>query len=112
MTLLIVAWRNIWRNGRRTAITIAAIGLNTAILITSFALIEGMLRDLGDNVTNVYLGHAQVHAETYRDDRSIYKSLASPELILEAAQKAGFDAKARSPILSWLVFFGLLCFRG
>ena len=96
MTLFIVAWRNIWRNGRRTAITVAAIALNTAILITSFALMEGILRDLGDNVTDVSMGHAQVHAEGYLEDRSIYKSLAAPDSILAAAKRAGFDAAARS----------------
>lgn len=96
MTLLIVSWRNIWRNSRRTAITIAAIGLNTAILIVTFALIEGMLRDLADNVTDVSLGHAQVHAEGYLDDRSMYKSINSPDSILNAVKKAGFDATARS----------------
>ena len=96
MALFTIAWRNIWRNGRRTAITVAAIALNTAILITTFALIEGMLRDLADNVTDVSVGHAQVHAKGYLDDRSIYKSLESPEQILTAAEKAGFDATARA----------------
>ena len=96
MALIIVAWRNIWRNGRRTVITVAAVALNTAILITTFALIEGMLRDLSDNVTDVSLGHAQVHAKGYLDDRSIYKSLGAPEVVLKAAENAGFDAVSRS----------------
>jgi ABC-type lipoprotein release transport system permease subunit len=52
--------------------------------------------DLADNVTDGSLGHAQVHAEGYLDDRSIYKSLASPAKILAAAKKAGFDACGRS----------------
>ncbi len=96
MNLLTIAWRNIWRNGRRTAITVAAIALNTAILIMVFALIEGMLRDLSDNVTDVSVGHAQVHAVGYREDQSIYKTIENPEKILAAARKAGFDAVPRS----------------
>ena len=46
MTTLRIAWRNLWRNGRRTAITFAAMSLNTAILIVSFALMYGILDDL------------------------------------------------------------------
>ncbi len=96
MTWLIIAWRNIWRNGRRTAITVAAISLNTAILIATFALIQGMMRDLSDNVTDVSAGHAQVHADGYLEDRSIYKSIELPEKIVDAAKRAGFLAVERS----------------
>lgn len=96
MTILKYAWRNLWRNKQRTAITLAAITLNTAILIISYSLMEGMLRHTIHNVTNMIVGEVQVHAESYKKDRSIYKSLPNPEAILDAALKHGVPAAKRS----------------
>ena len=96
MTALRVAWRNLWRNARRTSITAAAIALNTAILITSFGLMEGIVLDTVHNVTYLVIGDAQVHAPEYREDRSFYKTIKEPEKILEAAKAAGIHAAPRS----------------
>jgi len=90
------AWRNLWRNKQRTVITLAAITLNTSILIISYSLMEGMLRHTIHNVTNMIVGEVQVHAESYKNDRSIYKSLSEPETILKAARGHGIQAVKRS----------------
>jgi len=91
-----VGWRNIWRNGKRTWITVVAIALNTAILIASYALMQGMMVDMIDNATRMVVGDAQVHAPGYRLDQSMYKSIARPQKILEVARQRGIDAAARS----------------
>ncbi|MFQ5646795.1 MAG: ABC transporter permease [bacterium] len=79
------AWRNLWRNRKRTAITLAAVAFNTAILIATFSLIEGMLKQSVGNVTNLVTGEAQVHAPGYLEDFSLYKTLSRPQAILETA---------------------------
>jgi len=91
-----IAWRNLWRNGRRTAITFAAVSLNTAILIVSFALMIGIVDDLIHNVTDLSLGQVQVHHPKYRSERSIYDTVKNPEKILAAAQEMGISAATRS----------------
>jgi ABC-type lipoprotein release transport system permease subunit len=91
-----IGWRNIWRNGKRTWITVVAIALNTAILITSYALMQGMMVDMVDNATRMVVGDAQVHAPGYRLDQSMYKSIAEPQKVLDAAKQKGIDAAARS----------------
>lgn len=96
MLTLRIAWRNIWRNGKRTSITVAAVGLNTAVLITTFALIEGMTGQMINSATQLIVGDGQVHAQGYLEDRSIYKAIANPERVMEAAQKAGLSAAPRS----------------
>jgi len=90
------AWRNLWRNKRRTGITLAAVTLNTAILIMAYALMDGMIKHSVQNATNVVLGEAQIHAEGYREDHSFYKSLPDPEIILKKATEHRIGAAPRS----------------
>jgi ABC-type lipoprotein release transport system permease subunit len=96
MNVLRIAWRNIWRNSRRTTITVAAVALNTAILIVSYGLMYGMLEDTVHNITHMVVGDAQIHAPEYRADHSFYKTIPDPEKIIAAAQKDGIDAAPRS----------------
>jgi ABC-type lipoprotein release transport system permease subunit len=96
MNMLRIAWRNIWRNGARTAITGAAIALNTAILVVTIGLTQGMLQTTVDNLTSMAVGEAQVHAPGYRSKRSLHDSIPQPNAVLEAAARSGVDAVARS----------------
>jgi len=94
--MLKVAWRNIWRNWQRTAITGGAIVFNTVFLIVAVALNDGMLSQTVDSITSVVLGQAQVHAPEYRAKRSFYDTIKSPDRILRAADEAGVGAVARA----------------
>ncbi|MBW1809238.1 MAG: ABC transporter permease [Deltaproteobacteria bacterium] len=96
MNILRIAWRNIWRNSRRTTITVAAVALNTAILIVSYGLMYGMLEDTVHNITHMVVGDAQIHAPEYRADHSFYRTIPDPEKIIAAAKKDGIDASPRS----------------
>lgn len=96
MAFFKLAWRNLWRNKRRTAITLAAVTLNTGILIISYALMDGMLQHTVSNATNIVVGEAQMHATGYREDRSFFKSIANPEDIISKAANLGVKAAPRS----------------
>ncbi len=90
------AWRNIQRNPRRTLITVAAISLNIAILITSYGLMDGMMTHMISNVTNMVVGEAQIHAPGYLVDHSIYKALKNPDRILAGLKSRRIQAAVRS----------------
>ena len=92
MVILRFAWRNLWRNSRRTAITLAAVGLNTAILIISYSLMDGLLVHMVSNATNLVVGEAQIHAPNYLASRSLYESLADPELVLRELHDRNINA--------------------
>lgn len=96
MTTLRVAWRNLFRNRRRTAVTVVAVALNTAILIASMALMQGMVLQMKRNATRLVTGDAQVHAPAYRSERSFYESIAQADAILAAARGAGMQATPRA----------------
>ena len=95
MMVLRYAWRNIWRNPRRTAITVAAIGLNAAILIISYSLMDGMMAHTVANATNLVTGEVQVHGPGYLADLSLYNTLKDPEAVLRSLAGRGIPAAAR-----------------
>jgi ABC-type lipoprotein release transport system permease subunit len=72
--LLRLAWRNIWRNRRRTLITAASILF--AVLFASFmeALQRGAWDNMISNVVNYYFGYVQVHEAGYWEEQSINKA--------------------------------------
>lgn len=95
MRLLKTSWRNLWRNPRRTLITMSAVTLNTAVLIATYALIDGMMVGAVSNITNVVIGEAQAHAPEYLSDRSLYKTVEGADQILSAADSLGVGAAPR-----------------
>jgi ABC-type lipoprotein release transport system permease subunit len=66
-----LAWRNIWRNRRRTYITAASILF--AVLFASFmdALQRGAWDNMINNVVNYYFGYIQIHQKGYWEEQSI-----------------------------------------
>ncbi len=95
MNTLHYGWRNLWRNTRRTCITLAAITLSTAILIASYGLMDGLMQHAVSNATNLVVGEVQVHAQGYLSDHSIYKALTAPELVVQAARQKNVNAAPR-----------------
>ena len=95
MNSLQYGWRNLWRNTRRTCITLAAVCLSTAILMASYGLMDGLMQHAVSNATNLVVGEVQVHAQGYRADHSIYKALNEPDLILQAAKQKNVAAAPR-----------------
>ncbi|HMY20836.1 MAG TPA: ABC transporter permease, partial [Polyangium sp.] len=67
MLLLKLAWRNIWRNGRRTTITVLALamGVTAIVSIHSFRVVatDEMIRSL----TRGMVGHLQIHGLGYQE---------------------------------------------
>ena len=95
MNSLQYGWRNLWRNTRRTGITLAAVCLSTAILMASYGLMDGLMQHAVSNATNLVVGEVQVHAQGYLADHSIYKALNEPDLILRAAKQKNVAAAPR-----------------
>jgi len=91
-----IAWRNLWRNSKRTFITMTAMVLSTIVLIVSYALMLGMMDDMQHSITDISVGQAQVHHPRYLLERSIYDMISNPQQILEKARSAGIEASPRA----------------
>jgi ABC-type lipoprotein release transport system permease subunit len=73
--LLRLAWRNLWRNPRRTLIAMAAIGLGYAMLLFVACLMAGLRQQMVESGTDLVLSDAEVHAPAYYPDRPIDQTL-------------------------------------
>lgn len=96
MLTLRLAWRNLWRNRRRTLLTVAALTLNTAGCIVTYGLMVGVLDKMQRNATRLAGGDLQIHAPDYRQNRSLHRFLADPDAILADARRAGLAAAPRA----------------
>ena len=83
--IIILSWRNLWRNHRRTLIMLAAISVGVWAMIFMTALMRGMVDDMLHQGIRNLPGHIQIHHPDYRDDPSVVNSIASPDGELLAA---------------------------
>ena len=84
---LILAWRNIWRNKKRTVITMASIVFAVLLAILLDSVKEGMLVKLQENVVSFYSGAVQVHKDGYWDERTLDNAFSDNDSLLSEVQK-------------------------
>ncbi|MDH4138673.1 MAG: ABC transporter permease, partial [Anaerolineae bacterium] len=86
--LLRMAWRNVWRNWRRTLIAVIAIGLGLMALIFLDGTIAGFQQAIFGNAVRLQGGNVQVHAPGYREKakRLPLLPLADAPAVVQAAQ--------------------------
>ena len=96
-----MAWRNVWRNRRRSLVTVAATTLAFTVMILYSSLVQGYLGAMERNLLDLELGDVQVHAPEYRDDASLYSSIPESAELLRVFDERGYPASAR------LLGFGL-----
>lgn len=80
--LYTLAWRNVWRNHRRTLVILLAIAFGIWSMVTLAALMRGMIEQQVRNTINNLTGHIQVHAVGYRDDPSVENSMPPPDPLM------------------------------
>ena len=69
MTLLIqIAWRNLWRNPKRSMLLISAIVVCIASLIITLAWINGMLNQMVQNSIEFHIGEMEIYQKGFRED--------------------------------------------
>jgi len=91
--LTLLAWRNLWRNHRRTLIMLGAVVVGVWAMIFMTALTMGMVNDMIEDSISVLPGHVQVHHPDYLDDPNIANLLPMPDADIEKTfAKAGFRA--------------------
>ena len=87
-----LAWRNLWRNHRRTIVMVSAITIGVWAMIFMTALMRGMVNDMVRDGIRALPGHVQVHHPEFRDDPSILNLIPTSDAVLTAAfSQAGFD---------------------
>ncbi len=85
--LLRLASRNLWRNRRRTLLTLSAMVVSLALLTLSLGVFSGMLVDILSSTTEQYHGHLVITASGYLDDRDMYKNFPPDPALLKMLQQ-------------------------
>ncbi len=70
-----LAWRNLWRNKRRTLITTASIFFGVILSTIMSSMQEGSYAQYIKTIVNSYSGYIQVHSKGYWNDKVINNSL-------------------------------------
>jgi ABC-type lipoprotein release transport system permease subunit len=69
--LLSLAWKNIWRNKKRSLIIIAAITFGLWGGIFSSAIMVGMMESMVETAISRDISHIQIHKQDYEKDRDV-----------------------------------------
>jgi ABC-type lipoprotein release transport system permease subunit len=101
-TTLIIAWRNIWRNKRRSLITIAAIFMAVLLSVFMRSMQKGSYEMMIQGGIN-QVGYLQIHKNGYWDNQSINKAMI---LTPKVEQKIG-EVENISDINPKFMNFGL-----
>lgn len=78
-TYLMLAWRNLWRNKRRTIIASASVFFAVLLSLIMRSMQEGSYDYMVDASVSMYTGYVQVHAKDYWEKRSLDKSMLYSE---------------------------------
>ncbi|MGH9681057.1 MAG: ABC transporter permease [Candidatus Acidiferrales bacterium] len=81
-----MAWRNVWRNRRRSLLTVVAIALGLAFNIFMRGIGDGFHEQMVDNSVRAEIGHIQIHRSGYHDDPGLNKTLPDLEKVTQAVR--------------------------
>lgn len=80
-----LAWRNLWRNARRTVITLIVVSVGLWSVLIFNAFLNAWSESGKQTTLSVLIGEAQIHAPGYMDDPNIELLMPPPDPALRAA---------------------------
>ena len=102
--VVLLAWRNLWRNKRRTFITIASVLFAIVFANTMDALLVGVNKQMTDSMVGIYSGNLQIQQKDFWEEKSLHNTFSpSSELINKLDSLAalkGFSQRLESIALA------------
>lgn len=83
-----LAWRNLWRNPRRTFITLIVVFIGLWSILSLSSFMAGWMNSARDGTLKLLIAQGQIHAVGYLDDPNIDHLMPMPDPALEAALTA------------------------
>lgn len=77
--MLLMAWRNIARNARRSMITIAAVALGLAALLFLWGFNDGVHNSMMRNLQQVIIGSIQIHQQGFFKSPKLSRDISKPD---------------------------------
>jgi putative ABC transport system permease protein len=86
--LLQIAWRNLWRNKRRSLIMLSSIAIGVAVMFMTDTLVKGMGKQMIDNQIKSYISHIKIHKKGFNDNKVIQNVMPQTGIIERALDKS------------------------
>jgi ABC-type lipoprotein release transport system permease subunit len=99
MQLIKLAWRSIWRNRRRTIITICSISLGLLIAVFFIAFAEGVYEKMTDDAVRMLGGHVTLEHPEYRDAPAVDMVVSGLDKVREAIEKIPEVERTKAVVL-------------
>ncbi|MDX1349175.1 MAG: FtsX-like permease family protein [Putridiphycobacter sp.] len=81
--LLKLAWKNIWRNRRRTLITISAIGFAVLFAVMMRSVNQGVEEQMVKTSVENRLGYIQIHTQGYWEEKAIDNAMFADDIPMQ-----------------------------
>lgn len=76
--LLKLAWRNIWRNKRRSIIVLTSVAVGVIAIILYDSLKGGVIAQIFENQIGSFVSNIQIHEKGFNDNKIIQKLIPDP----------------------------------
>ncbi len=106
MLYLKLAWRNIWRNKRRTFITMLSIIVAVMLSSVMRTMNEGSYEQMIENTVGIFTGYVQIHQKGYWDDKTLENTLVSSDTLFQIIAQTPGITKAVPRIESYALVAG------
>jgi ABC-type lipoprotein release transport system permease subunit len=83
---ILLAWRNLWRNKRRTLITVASVFFGVLLSTLMSSMQEGSYSSMIDNIVKFYSGYIQIQNEAYWDNKTINYAMEPNQELVDIAK--------------------------
>ncbi len=101
-----LAWRNIWRNKKRSLVVITSIGMGVFLMIITMSVVNGMNYQMIDNTISTSLGHVSIHKKgfienikpsySFKPSPGIYEKIINTGRVTGAAARIKIQGMVRS----------------
>lgn len=84
---IILAWRNLWRNKRRTLITVSSVFFGVILCTFMASMQYGSYELMVRTTVNAYSGYIQIHQQGYWDEKIINNAMSLDSQLISKLKK-------------------------